>query len=72
VYLSFLPYHTWALALLIGISALVMIIPGRPDDAATAAITTGLLIFPSSHRRDKGHIRRPAGWLRLPGGLYVP
>jgi uncharacterized membrane protein YccC len=44
VYLSFLPYHTWALALLIGVSALVMIILGRPDDAATAAITTAVLI----------------------------
>jgi uncharacterized membrane protein YccC len=44
VYLSLLPYYTWALALLIGISALVMIILGRPDDAATAAVTTAVLI----------------------------
>jgi uncharacterized membrane protein YccC len=44
VYLVFLPFHVWALPLLIGVSALVMIMLGRPDDAATAAITTAVLI----------------------------
>jgi uncharacterized membrane protein YccC len=44
VYLIFLPFHLWALALLIGLSALVTILIGRPDDAATAAISTAVLI----------------------------
>jgi uncharacterized membrane protein YccC len=44
VYLSFLPFHPWALALLIGVSALVPMLIGRPGDAATAAITTAVLL----------------------------
>jgi Fusaric acid resistance protein-like len=44
VYLIFLPFHVWAMALLVGISALAMMLLGRPDDAAAAAITTTVLI----------------------------
>jgi uncharacterized membrane protein YccC len=44
VYLSFLPFHPWALAVLTGLSALVMILLGRPGDAGTAGITTAVLI----------------------------
>jgi uncharacterized membrane protein YccC len=44
VYLIFLPFHAWALALLIGLSALVMMLAGRPADAGTAAITTAVLL----------------------------
>jgi uncharacterized membrane protein YccC len=44
VYLIFLPFHVWALALLIGVSALVPSLAGRPGDAATAAITTAVLL----------------------------
>jgi hypothetical protein len=44
VYLVFLPFHPWALALLIGLSALAMMLLGRPSDAGVAAITTAILI----------------------------
>jgi uncharacterized membrane protein YccC len=44
IYLAFLPFHAWALALLIGLSALAVIIGGRPDDAITAAITTAVIM----------------------------
>ncbi len=44
VYLVFLPFHTWALALLIGLSALAATLIGRPGDAVTAAITTAVVM----------------------------
>jgi len=44
VYLVFLPFHLWAFALLIGLSALIPMLAGRPGDAATAAITTAVLL----------------------------
>jgi uncharacterized membrane protein YccC len=44
IYLDFLPFHPWALAVLVGVSALIMILLGRPGDAATAGITTAVLI----------------------------
>ena len=44
IYLAVLPFHVWALAALIGVSSLVMILAGRPGDAATAAISTAVLI----------------------------
>ncbi|HXB49807.1 MAG TPA: FUSC family protein [Streptosporangiaceae bacterium] len=44
VYLVFLPVHLWAFALLIGVSALAPTLAGRPADAATAAITTAVLL----------------------------
>jgi uncharacterized membrane protein YgaE (UPF0421/DUF939 family) len=44
IYLAFLPFHPWALALLIGVSALTATVIGRPGDAITAAITTTVVL----------------------------
>jgi uncharacterized membrane protein YccC len=44
IYLVFLPFHTWALVVLIGASALVVMLLGRPGDAATAGITTAVIM----------------------------
>jgi uncharacterized membrane protein YccC len=43
-YLAFLPFHPWALAALIGLSALGVTLLGRPGDAVTAAITTAVVL----------------------------
>ncbi len=42
--LIFLPFHAWALAVLIGASALVATLVGRPGDAITAGITTAVVM----------------------------
>lgn len=47
-YLAFLPFHLWALAVLIGLSVLAVYAIGRPGDAATAAITTEVVLVASS------------------------
>jgi uncharacterized membrane protein YccC len=44
IYLLFLPFHPWALAVLIGVSALTVTLLGRPEDAITAAITTAVIL----------------------------
>jgi uncharacterized membrane protein YccC len=44
IYLAFLPFHAWALAVLVGTSALVVILLGRPGDAITAGITTAVIM----------------------------
>jgi len=44
VYLVLLPFHPWALALLVGLSALALLILGRPGDAVTAGITTAVVM----------------------------
>lgn len=44
IYLLFLPFHSWGLALLIGVSALVVTLMGRSQDAVTAAITTAVVM----------------------------
>jgi uncharacterized membrane protein YccC len=44
VYLVFLPFHVWALPVLIGASALAATLIGRPEDAMTAAITTTVIM----------------------------
>jgi hypothetical protein len=44
IYLIFLPFHVWALAVLIGASALVATLIGRPGDAITAGITTAVVM----------------------------
>jgi uncharacterized membrane protein YgaE (UPF0421/DUF939 family) len=44
IYLTFLPFHTWALAVLVGLSALTATLIGRPGDAITAAITTTVVL----------------------------
>jgi hypothetical protein len=43
-YLLYLPFHAWALAALIGLSALAVTLIGRPGDAVTAAITTAVVM----------------------------
>jgi uncharacterized membrane protein YccC len=43
-YLTFLPFHAWALAVLVGASALAVSVLGRPDDAVTAGITTAVVM----------------------------
>lgn len=48
IYLLFLPFHSWALAVLIGVSALVVLPLGRPQDAITAAITTTVVMVVAS------------------------
>ncbi len=45
IYLIFLPFHLWALGLLIGASALAVTLIGRPGDAITAAITTAVVMI---------------------------
>jgi multisubunit Na+/H+ antiporter MnhB subunit len=44
VYLVFLPFHAWALAVLVGASALAVMLLGRPGDAVTAGITTAVIL----------------------------
>jgi uncharacterized membrane protein YccC len=44
VYLAFLPFHAWALAVLVGASALAVMLLGRPGDAVTAGITTAVIL----------------------------
>src|ERR1700733_8501034 len=44
IYLAFLPFPPWALALLVGASALAVMRIGRPGDAVTAGITTTVIL----------------------------
>jgi uncharacterized membrane protein YccC len=44
VYLLFFPFHSWSLALLIGLTALIVTLLGRPQDAITASITTAVVL----------------------------
>jgi uncharacterized membrane protein YccC len=44
IYLTFLPFHAWALAMLVGASALAVMLLGRPGDAVTAGITTAVIM----------------------------
>jgi hypothetical protein len=44
IYLAFLPFHAWALAVLVGLSALTVMLLGRPGDAVTAGITTAVIM----------------------------
>jgi len=48
VYLSFLPFHPWGLALLVGLSVLVTALIGRPEDEITAGITTTVVLVAAS------------------------
>jgi hypothetical protein len=45
IYLAFLPFHPWALLVLIGVSSLIVRLIGRPEDAITAAITTTVVLI---------------------------
>lgn len=40
IYLLFLPFHIWGMALLAGIGVLIVTLLGRPQDAVTTGITT--------------------------------
>jgi uncharacterized membrane protein YccC len=44
LYLIFLPFHLWGYAVVLGLSALIPVLAGRPSDAVTAAITTAVLL----------------------------
>jgi uncharacterized membrane protein YccC len=44
IYLVFLPFHLWAMALLIGLSALAVMLMGRPGDAIVAGIATAVVL----------------------------
>ena len=44
IYLAFLPFHPWALAVLVAASALAATLIGLPGDAVTAAITTTVVL----------------------------
>jgi uncharacterized membrane protein YccC len=45
IYLIFLPFHLWALGLLIGLSALAATLIGRPGDALGAAIASAVVMI---------------------------
>jgi len=47
-YLLVLPFHQWGLALLIGVTALIPALIGRPGDSMTAAITTAVVMVSAS------------------------
>lgn len=44
VYLLIFPFHPWGLAVLIGFGSLVLTLTGRPEDGATAGITTAVVM----------------------------
>jgi hypothetical protein len=44
LYLLIAPFHPWALAALIGISALILPLIGRPDEVVTAGITIAVVL----------------------------
>ncbi len=47
IYLVFLPFHVWALGLLVGASALAVILAGRPGDAVSAGISSAVVMIAS-------------------------
>ena len=48
IYLLALPFHLWGLALMIGVTALIPILIGRPGDSITSAITTAVVMVSAS------------------------
>jgi len=48
IYLLFLPFHIWALGLLVGASALAVILLGRPGDAVSAGISSSVVMIASA------------------------
>src|ERR1700677_4202651 len=68
IYLIFLPFHAWALAVLIGASALVATLIGRPGDAITAGITTAVVMVAAAAL---GGPRRLSGQLSRGGVVRV-
>jgi uncharacterized membrane protein YccC len=47
IYLAFLPFHLWGLAVLIGVTVLAVSVIGRPNDVITAVITTAVIMIAS-------------------------
>ena len=47
IYLVFLPFHIWALGLLVGTSALAVILLGRPADAVSAGVCSAVVMIAS-------------------------
>lgn len=45
IYLTFLPFHLWAFALLLGLSTLATALLRKPDAAVTAAVTTAVVMI---------------------------
>jgi hypothetical protein len=45
IYLLILPFHAWAMALLVGIGTLAMMLAGRPDDVVTTGVTTAVVMI---------------------------
>jgi len=45
IYLIFLPFHAWALGVLIAASALAVTLLGRPGDAISAGISTAVVLI---------------------------
>ncbi len=45
IYLVFLPFHIWALGLLVAASALAVILLGRPADAVSAGICSAVVMI---------------------------
>jgi uncharacterized membrane protein YccC len=44
VYLSLFPFHSWAMVILIGVGAVVMLLIGRPGDVVTTGIATTVVM----------------------------
>jgi hypothetical protein len=44
IYLIFLPFHPWAMAVLIGASTLTVTLLGRPEEVVTAGVTTAVVM----------------------------
>jgi uncharacterized membrane protein YccC len=45
VYLLIFPFHSWGMAALIGINAIILTLMGRSDDIITAGITTAVIMI---------------------------
>jgi uncharacterized membrane protein YgaE (UPF0421/DUF939 family) len=43
-YLVFLPFHIWALPVLVGLGAVVLAVTGRSEDAPVVGITTAVIL----------------------------
>jgi membrane-bound ClpP family serine protease len=61
-YFAFLPFHVWALALLIGLSMLAVYLIGRPGDAAAAAITTAVVLVAGAMSPQHAGSSRFSAW----------
>jgi Fusaric acid resistance protein-like len=84
IYLIFLPFQPWALAVLIGASTLTVTLLGRPEEVITAGISTAVVtvsaalataVPPSGrhhHRRRRRHRGRLGRLARAPPQTQEP